>query len=236
MANLSPAARAYLASLGLPNPDSDQKTAELIWYHALAIGYSPLYLSKNADGIRQDWPRIPLPKAKDLLNSSARLGRQIAALLDTESPVAGVTAGKIRDELKSIGVFQRLDGKPARPESGDLDLTAGWGHAGKSGVTMPGKGKITAQKGGVLDICLNEVACWKNVPAKVWDYTIGGYQVIKKWLSYREKSILGRGLTPEEVRYVTEMARRLAALVSLEPELDANYRSVTKAAYAWPKS
>lgn len=236
VANLSPAARAYLASLGLPNPDSDQKTAELIWYHALAIGYSPLYLSKNADGIRQDWPRIPLPKAKDLLNSSARLGRQIAALLDTESPVAGVTAGKIRDELKSIGVFHRLDGKPARPESGDLDLTAGWGHAGKSGVTMPGKGKITAQKGGVLDICLNEVACWKNVPAKVWDYTIGGYQVIKKWLSYREKSILGRGLTPEEVRYVTEMARRLAALVSLEPELDANYRSVTKAAYAWPKS
>lgn len=236
VANLSPAARVYLASLGLPNPDSDQKTAELIWYHALAIGYSPLYLSKNADGIRQDWPRIPLPKAKDLLNSSARLGRQIAALLDTESPVAGVTAGKIRDELKSIGVFHRLDGKPARPESGDLDLTAGWGHAGKSGVTMPGKGKIMAQKGGVLDICLNEVACWKNVPAKVWDYTIGGYQVIKKWLSYREKSILGRGLTPEEVRYVTEMARRLAALVSLEPELDANYRSVTKAAYAWPKS
>ena len=63
-ANLSPAARAYLASLGLPEPDTDQATAELIWYHALAIGYSPAYLAENADGIRQDWPRIPLPKAK----------------------------------------------------------------------------------------------------------------------------------------------------------------------------
>jgi hypothetical protein len=50
----------------------------------------------------------------------------------------------------------------------------------------------------------------------VWDYTIGGYQIIKKWLSYREKPLLGRGLTPEEVRYVTEMARRLAALIALQ--------------------
>jgi hypothetical protein len=97
----------------------------IVWYHALAIGYSPAYLKKNADGIRQDWPRIPLPKAKDALIASAILGRQVAALLDTEAPVSGVTAGKIREELKGITVFQRLDGKPAKPESGDLDLTAG---------------------------------------------------------------------------------------------------------------
>ncbi|MBS3955992.1 MAG: hypothetical protein KGZ40_00450 [Clostridiales bacterium] len=32
---------------------------------------------------------------------------------------------------------------------------------------------------------LNDVACWRCVPANVWRYTIGGYLVIKKWLSYR---------------------------------------------------
>jgi hypothetical protein len=53
-ANLSPATRAYLASLGLPDPDAEQATAERIWYHTLAIGYSPFYLAENADGIRQD--------------------------------------------------------------------------------------------------------------------------------------------------------------------------------------
>ena len=42
-----------------------------------------------------------LPKAKDALLASAALGRQVAALLDTETPVPGVTAGKIRDELKT---------------------------------------------------------------------------------------------------------------------------------------
>lgn len=232
--NLSPAARAYLASLGLPDPDADQETAELVWMHALAIGYSPAYLEENADGIRQDWPRIPLPAGKAALADSATLGRQVAALLDTEAPVPGVTAGRIRDDLKPVAVFARLDGKPARPDDGDLDLTAGWGHAGKGGVTMPGKGKLVERPDGGLDVHLNDVACWRNMPRPVWDFTIGGYQVIKKWLSYREKPLLGRALTPDEVRYVTEMARRLAALVALQPALDENYRRVIADTYAWP--
>jgi hypothetical protein len=142
---------------------------------------------------------------------------------------------KIRDDLKPLAVFQRLDGKPAKPEAGDLDLTAGWGHAGKGGITMPGKGKLIYRDDGAYDIFLNDVACWRNVPETVWKYTIGGYQVIKKWLSYREKPLLDRGLSPEEVRYVTEMARRLAALIALNTTLDANYREVIKKTYPWTK-
>lgn len=42
-----------------------------VWFHALAIGYSPAYLHENADGILQDWPRIPPPANKaDLLRSA----------------------------------------------------------------------------------------------------------------------------------------------------------------------
>jgi hypothetical protein len=71
------------------------------------------------------------------------------------------------------------------------------------------------------------------VPEKVWDYTIGGYQVIKKWLSYRENSLLGRALTHDEAREVTHMARRIAALLLLQPELDKNYAAVKSASAAW---
>jgi len=60
------------------------------------------------------------------------------------------------------------------------------------------------------DVYLNEAAYWRNVPARVWNYYIGGYQVIKKWLSYREHDLLGRSLTFDEAREVTHMARRLA--------------------------
>ena len=41
-------------------------------------------------------------------------------------------------------------------------------------------------------------AYWCNVPAAVWRYKLGGYQVLKKWLSYRERNILARPQPPAE--------------------------------------
>jgi hypothetical protein len=238
-ANLSRAARAYLTKLDVKNPDADADTAGLIWMHALAISYSPAYLAENADGVRQDWPRIPLPDSKAALVASAELGGQVAALLDTVTPVDGVDTGKIRPELLKLAVVTRLTKEPL-----NLSLTAGWGYGGKGGVTMPGKGKIQtrafAQEESLsalgqftYDIYLTNSACWSNVPEKVWDYTIGGYQVIKKWLSYREHELLGRPLTVEEAREVTRMVNRIAALILLQPELDANYLRVKAKTFAW---
>ena len=218
-ANLSPAARAWLAALGLPDPDTDPTIAALPWHHALAIGYSPAWLQENADGIRQDWPRVPLPNTADLLRSSAALGARVAALLDPETPDGG---GSIQ---------------PA-----DRMVTAGWGHAGKGGAVMPGRGRIVrrpfteaeqpaAEMLGPMtnDIYLNADTYWANIPDEVWDFTIGGYQVLKKWLSYREHPLLGRPLATDELRHVRDTARRLAALRLMAPELDANYRACAAA-------
>jgi hypothetical protein len=246
-ANLSNTARAYLAVLGIPNPGTESEIVpglhpyELIWLHALAIGYSPTYLRENADGIRQDWPRIPLPACLDLLIASATLGRQVAALLDIDTTVPGVTAGAIRPELRSIGALTRVGGGMLKPGTDDLAVTAGWGHAGKDGVTMPGKGKLVeclSHPGSpkAYDVYLNDVAYWRNIPHEVWEYTIGGYQVIKKWLSYREKSLLGRSQSAEEATEVTHTTRRLAALIMLHPALDENYQAVKAATYTWSEA
>lgn len=242
--NLSDTAAAYIADLDVGPED--------LFYHALAIMHAPAYRTENAGALRQDWPRIPLPATQKALLASAALGRRVAALLDTETPVPGVTAGSIREELKAVAVFTRTDGKQARSDAGDLDVTAGWGYAGKGGVTMPGRGKIetsnaerrtpnaeghfnvqssTLDVQRSFDVYLNDLTCWRNVPVSVWEYTIGGYQVIKKWLSYREKPLLGRGLTVAEVRYVTETARRIAALIAMQAELDENYRIVAADTY-----
>ena len=43
--------------------------------------------------------------------------------------------------------------------------------------------------------------------------------------------MLGRGLTVAEVRYVTETARRIAALIAMQAELDGNYRIVAADTY-----
>jgi Type ISP C-terminal specificity domain/N-6 DNA Methylase len=259
-ANLSAKARDYLDSLGIHDPDASEVMAELVWMHSLTIGHAPAYLSENADGIRQDWPRIPLPSKKESLLHSADLGRRIAALLDTEQGVAGVTSGTITDPFKNIGTITHVTRKSLDPVE-DLKVTAGWGHAGKGGVTMPGKGKLIERdctpderkaidRGAQLlgltkeeavshlgertcDVYLNDNSYWRNIPTRVWEYTIGGYQVIKKWLSYRELELLGRPLSPDEAREVMNMARRIAAIVLLEPALDANYATVKASTYEW---
>jgi hypothetical protein len=70
----------------------------------------------------------------------------------------------------------------------------------------------------------NEKVCWRNIPEAAWNFTIGGYQVLKKWLSYREHSMLGRALTLDEAEYVASTARRLAALSEMASDIDANYQ------------
>ena len=242
VANLSTLARDYLAGLGIKNPDADEKTASLLWHHALAICCSSAYLAENADAVRLDWPRVPLPATAKSLRASAELGRAIAALLDAETPVPGVTTGKIRADLRHIGTLHKDGGGQVNPNAGDLNLTEGWGHAGKDGVTMPGRGRVVERpmtpaerktknaalsaNQSTLDVFLNEKACWKNIPESAWNFTIGGYQVLKKWLSYREHSMIERALTLDEAEYVTSTARRLTVLAEMNTELDQNYQEM----------
>ena len=49
----------------------------------------------------------------------------------------------------------------------------------------------------------------------------------------RKKDLLGRPLTTDEAREVTNMARRLAAIVLMEPLLNANYQAVKNSCYSW---
>jgi len=253
--NYSTTVREYFDSLG---HELVQTAAPDLWMHVLAIGYSPAYLEENADGIRQDWPRIPLPSSLEQFNASAALGQRVADFLNTEKPLTAVTAGALRPELRGVAGLRRIDGKPLNAEE-DLQLTAGWGHAGKEGVTMPGRGKLVSRErtekelselttglvaqgisqdeglarlgSTVVDVYLNDLCAWTNVPKRVWELYIGGYQVMKKWLSYREHSFLKRPLTLAEAEEVQAMARRLTALCLLQPELDQNYHTVKSATW-----
>jgi hypothetical protein len=156
-ANLSPRARAWLAALDLRDPDTDRDVAALPWYHALAIGYAPAWLAENADGIRQDWPRVPLPDSAELLRASAALGARVAALLDPDTQVPSVTTGTIQPAVAAIAVPTKRGGG-AMTEA-DRMLTAGWGHAGKGGAVMPGRGRLAALRLMAPELDANYRAC-----------------------------------------------------------------------------
>lgn len=250
--NLSERALNYLAELGIADAKTSQSSAQLIWQHVLAIGYSPLYLEENGDAIRNDWPRVPLPGTYDELMASARLGQRIADLLDMDTSDAEHDSA-ILARRDTIARVARSNGKPPVPEAGDLEVTAGWAReqtrTQKSGavsrIVMPGHGRPEVRERSdverqaltdeeldllgsqVVDVYLNDRVCWHGVPQAVWDFKIGGFKVLRKWLSYRDMSVLGRDLTVEEVRQFARICRRLTELVLLGPQLDANYVAAT---------
>ena len=228
--NLSSAAQRYLGQLGSDIDD--------LFHHVLAVLHGPKYHEQNGDALRMEWPRIPLPGwpdgvangAADTLAESAARGRQLAALLDCDTPVGGVTIGSLRPELAIIAVPMTMDG--GNMAGDDFAVSAGWGHFGPGEAVMPGHGRVverdyTHDERTVLadaiatlgdttfDVYLNERAYWRNVPAVVWNYHLGGYQVLKKWLSYRESKVLGRVLQPEEIQHFTDIVRRIAAIIQL---------------------
>ena len=228
--NLSLSAQHYLDSIGASVDD--------LFHHVIATLHDPGYRRANAGALRMDWPRIPLPGwpdgtadgAADALTQSAARGRKLAALLASDTAVGGVTTGPLRPELAAIAVPTTFHG--GNMAGDDFLASAGWGHLGTGDVVMPGQGRVeqrdytdderTALADAVptlghttFDVYLNDRAYWRNVPAAVWNYQLGGYQVLKKWLSYRESKVLGRPLFPEDVRHFTDTVRRIGAIMQL---------------------
>ena len=226
--NLSPAAQRYLKHLGV--------TVKDLFYHVLATLHDPAYRTANAGALKMEWPRIPLPgwpdskadSAAETLATSVARGRQLALLLDPDASVPGVTQGALRPEIAALAVPSTTDSRNMAGD--DFALTAGWGHFATGDAVMPGQGRLVerdytpAERAAMgdalpalgektLDVYLNDRAFWRNVPAAIWAYKLGGYQVLKKWLSYREHAVLERVLTPEEVQYFAEVTRRIGAIL-----------------------
>ena len=145
----------------------------------------------------------------------------------------GVTTGTLRPDIAAIAVPATVDGQNMTGDDFRADrrmgaLRHGWGgnarpRAGGRTRLHPrrthcacrdatGRSPLHGQT--TFDIYLNGNAYWRNVPAAVWRYKLGGYQVLKKWLSYRERGVLGRALRPEEVGYFAEVARRIGGIVA----------------------
>ena len=145
--NLSPAAHSYLERLGLDVED--------LFHHVLAVLHDPEYREANAGALRMEWPRIPLPgwpdgsgddAAAELAASAAR-GWKLAALLDPDTPVPGVTEPRpgvpsgsaLCPEIAEIAVPSTID--DTNMTGDDFALTAGWGHLGQGEAVMPGQGR-----------------------------------------------------------------------------------------------
>ncbi|MER8690024.1 type ISP restriction/modification enzyme [Mesorhizobium sp. M1136] len=257
-ANLSATARTWLATITDNDPDADADLGDAPWYHALAVMAAPGWLQENQSAILGGWPRVPLPSDLIHLEASAALGRRAAALLDTEQVVPGVNVTPYDAPFGMLGRLVREGGGALAPS--DLEVTS-WGRGGNGAPVMPGNGNIRERDsydveeraaleeaalrleedvvaletrlGLPVDVRLNSLAYLKGVPSSVYQLTIGGYQVLKKWLSYRDREVIGRPITVAEAREAVAIVRRLTAYVLMQPALDVSYEAIKATACMW---
>jgi predicted helicase len=71
-------------------------------------------------------------------------------------------------------------------------------------------------------VAINKTQCFKPVPQAVWDFHIGGYQVLDKYLKSRK----GRVLSLDEINHVSAIADSLAFTIEQMARIDEAYRAV----------
>ena len=70
-------------------------------------------------------------------------------------------------------------------------------------------------------VAINKTQCFKPVPQAVWDFHIGGYQVLDKNLKSRK----GRALSLDEINHVSAIADSLAFTIEQIARIDEAYRA-----------
>jgi predicted helicase len=69
-------------------------------------------------------------------------------------------------------------------------------------------------------IWINKAQCFKPVPEDVWNFHIGGYQVLEKYLKSRK----GRQLSLDEINHVAAVADSLAFTITQMAKIDEAYK------------
>jgi hypothetical protein len=69
---------------------------------------------------------------------------------------------------------------------------------------------------------INDTTFFAPVPEEVWDFHIGGYQVLEKYLKDRK----GRELSLDEIEHVTRIANVLAFTIAQMARIDEAWREI----------
>lgn len=200
-------------------PGGEVFTPEDIFHYAYAIFHSPTYRTRYAEFLKIDFPRLPLTSDVSLFRALAALGADLVALhlLEDDYPAASWNP-------------------PQSPHP--------WGEAG-SPLQHPITTFVEGANGATMG-AFSKSACYENgpdhsgrvyldtsnrarssyfdgVPEDVWNFHVGGYQVLYKWLYDRRGSggDPGRTLTPEDIAHYQRIVVALKETMRLMTEIDA---------------
>jgi hypothetical protein len=163
---------------------------EDVFNYIYAIFHSPTYRKRYAEFLKIDFPRVPLTSDKKLFWKLVALGRELVALHLLESPA-----------------LDKLVTKYPKKGSDTVERVV---YGSKSPRPLAGEGK------GEGAVWINDEQYFEGVKPEWFEFHIGGYQVLQKWLKDRK----GRKLSNDDIRHYQRVVVAVKETIRLMPEID----------------
>jgi len=75
-----------------------------------------------------------------------------------------------------------------------------------------------------LRVYINREQYFEEIPKEIWEYQIGGYQVLSKWLKDRK----GKILSLEDVKHYCKIVTAIKKAIDIQNNIDALYVKAEK--------
>lgn len=190
--SLAPDFRAFLDA----RLDHHYSPEEILGY-MYAVLHAPAYRARYAEFLRGGFPRVPFPETREAFDALSGLGSEL------------IDAHLLRPSPRPTGWSNRAAGFAAsKRKLAD--------YHGKGSNEVEAVRYLTADDGGVQ---INPAQSFGPLPQDIWEFRIGGYQVLDKYLKSRK----GRTLTLDEINHIAATADSLAFTIEQMARIDTAY-------------
>lgn len=185
--------RTLMKNISLIYSETEQNkkkfySAQDIFNYVYAALHSSKYRNKFINELSLDFPRIPPPPNNETFFALTHIGSKLVANHLLEVPIR-----------RDLALFNSSGTN--RVEREFTIRSPGW-------KVHPGK---------VFgDVIINNTQRFENIPIKVWDYWIGGYQPILKWLKERNQ----RELSAADIMHFQSMVSAIYDTLDLVEQID----------------
>lgn len=178
---------------------------EDIFDYIYAVFHSPTYRERYAEFLKIDFPRVPLTSDPALFRDLVGLGGELVRLHLIEHPDLPREAERISYPVPGDNEVERAHPKYFPP-----------------GEVAPGEAE-PLERGRVYINRTRRKAdapnaqYFEGIAPEVWEFQVGGYQVLDKWLKDRR----GRTLDLDDIDHYRQVAVALERTMDLMEQIDA---------------
>ena len=195
---------------------------EDILHYAYAVFHSPTYRERYAELLKIDFPRLPLTSDRELFKALAEKGEELVSLHLMESRKLnhlitnfGVSGS---NEVEKVRYVEKVTEEkkvptgtsPASVKVSNRRLPLTFDDEVRVKIKPKPKPKPTGR------VYINKTQYFEGIEPEVWEFQIGGYQVLHKWLKDRK----GRKLFFNDFFHYQKIVVALKETMRLMGEID----------------